>query len=194
MDFTWYIVLHDYLKNHSYPNASTKEIRQRIRNNSRRYYAKGQRLFLKSNSSTPVEVLHSANLRETILKIHEEGHFGTKNTYIRTKLQFYAEHLYEACQDTVNSCDVCQKRARPAFRRTVPAQLTRQPTQPFEIVGVDAVGPLPVTKEGNRYLLVAIDLLTRWPIAAAVPDITVESTIDFLMNHLFATTEYRRES
>jgi hypothetical protein len=49
---------------------------------------------------------------------------------------------------------------------------------------VDAVGLLPLTNAGNRYLLVAIDFLTRWPIAAAVPDITAESTVEFLMNHL----------
>lgn len=48
---------------------------------------------------------------------------------------------------------------------------------------VDAVGPLPLTKAGNRYLLVLIDFLSRWPIAAEVPDITAESTVDFLTNH-----------
>lgn len=97
--------LHDYLKNYTYPNVSTREITQQIRNNSRRYYAKGQRLFLKSDSPTAIEVLHSANIRDSIIHRHEEGHFRVTNSYIRSKLQFHAEHLYGARRDTVNSCD-----------------------------------------------------------------------------------------
>ncbi|KAJ8651377.1 hypothetical protein O0I10_011871 [Lichtheimia ornata] len=50
------------------------------------------------------------------------------------------------------------------------------------MIGCDAIGPFgkEPTNQGNRYILVAIDYLTRWPVAKAVPDITETTTADFL--------------
>jgi hypothetical protein len=38
------------------------------------------------------------------------------------------------------------------------------------MVGVDIMGPLAETKEGNKYIIVFMDYLTRWPEAFAMPD------------------------
>src|SRR6266511_3444191 len=35
-------------------------------------------------------------------------------------------------------------------------------TDIFERWGVDIVGPLPITREGNRYIIVAMDYFSRW--------------------------------
>ena len=40
----------------------------------------------------------------------------------------------------------------------------------MERIAVDIMGPLPVTKQGNKYLLVAMDYFTKWPEAYALPD------------------------
>ncbi|XP_044317458.1 uncharacterized protein LOC123038064 [Drosophila rhopaloa] len=40
--------------------------------------------------------------------------------------------------------------------------LTRQPTEPFALVGADFVGPLPRTRRGNTMLLVFIDVFSKW--------------------------------
>jgi transposase InsO family protein len=42
--------------------------------------------------------------------------------------------------------------------------------EPFEMVGVDVIGPLPQTTKGNEYLVVFTDYLTKWPEAFAVPN------------------------
>jgi hypothetical protein len=60
MHFTWY------------PQEVTKEIRQRIRNKSRTYYAKERRLCLKESTDIPIEVLHAANVVDTVNKIHKK--------------------------------------------------------------------------------------------------------------------------
>ena len=51
--------------------------------------------------------------------------------------------------------------------------------QPFERVGIDIVGPLPVTSQGNVHIVVAVDYLTKWPEARAIPDATAESVAKF---------------
>ena len=41
---------------------------------------------------------------------------------------------------------------------------------PMERVGVDVLGPFPITESGNRYVLVAMDHFTKWPKVYVVPD------------------------
>jgi len=40
---------------------------------------------------------------------------------------------------------------------------------PFEKVGIDFIGPFPLTSAGNKYAIVAVDYLTKWAICKAVP-------------------------
>ena len=42
-------------------------------------------------------------------------------------------------------------------KRTIPL------TDIFERWDIDIVGPLPITRKGNRYIVVAIDYFSRWP-------------------------------
>ena len=39
---------------------------------------------------------------------------------------------------------------------------TIQAGYPMQVVAVDIMGPLPETDDGNKYVLVAVDLFTRW--------------------------------
>ncbi|GBC32046.2 DDE-type integrase/transposase/recombinase [Rhizophagus irregularis DAOM 181602=DAOM 197198] len=40
--------------------------------------------------------------------------------------------------------------------------------EPFYQIGIDVVGPLPVTKRNNRYIVTAMDYFTKWPEAKAL--------------------------
>ena len=50
----------------------------------------------------------------------------------------------------------------------------------FSVVGVDFVGPLPITNEGNHYIIVATEAMTRWPIAKAGPNHNLETADRFI--------------
>ena len=43
---------------------------------------------------------------------------------------------------------------------------------PFERVGIDVLGPLPVTPSGNRYIIMLVDHGSKWPEAIAVDKVT----------------------
>ncbi|KAG2181431.1 hypothetical protein INT44_008244 [Umbelopsis vinacea] len=57
------------------------------------------------------------------------------------------------------------------------------------MVGCDAVGPMQVTLKGNRYLLVAVDYLTKWPLALPVPSINRIITAKFMFDELVCRHE-----
>jgi hypothetical protein len=54
----------------------------------------------------------------------------------------------------------------------------------FERVAMDFVGPLPKTRRGNVYIIVATEALTRWPLAVAVPKANSTTVAKFLYNDI----------
>src|SRR5256886_14567823 len=54
----------------------------------------------------------------------------------------------------------------------------------FFQVGIDFVGPLPKTARGNRYILVAMDYLTKWPEARPLPLANADVTATFLYEEI----------
>lgn len=49
---------------------------------------------------------------------------------------------------------------------------------------VDLLGPVPITNQGNRYVLVAMDYITKWPEMHMVPDQST-TTDERLVNEMF---------
>lgn len=47
-------------------------------------------------------------------------------------------------------------------------------------VGVDMIGPLPQTENGNRYIITLVDYFSKWPEAEAVPDKSAITVARFL--------------
>ena len=58
------------------------------------------------------------------------------------------------------------------------------PVAPWERVGIDFIGPLPVTEKGNHYIITAINYFTRWSEAKAVPHATAEQAVEFLYENI----------
>ena len=93
--------------------------------------------------------------------------------------------------DFVKTCDVCQRRGPPPKRpeRLYPLKVGG----PFDRVGIDMVGPLPITPRGNKYIIVATDYLTRWPEARATTDATAATAATFLTDCIFTQHGAPRE-
>ena len=66
-------------------------------------------------------------------------------------------------------CDTCQ-RSKAAHRKHRAALKDYRVGAPLGRVAVDVMGPLPVTAQGNKYLIVVCDYFTRWVEAFPLPD------------------------
>lgn len=55
----------------------------------------------------------------------------------------------------------------------------------MERIGVDILGPFPITEAGNRFVLVTMDYFTKWPEAYAVPDQSASTTAQQLVDEMF---------
>ena len=95
----------------------------------------------------------------------------------KIKGRYYWPQMYEDLRAYVKSCDICQRRGRN--KRSEP--LHPIPVgEPFYQIGIDFVGPLQRSSSNNRYIIVAVDYLTKWPKAKPVPEATAEQTVRFI--------------
>lgn len=79
------------------------------------------------------------------------------------------------------SCTTCQRRKSPPSSSVGPLQPLPCPEKPFDRVGIDLYGPLPSTVAGNRWVIVAVDHLTRYAETAALPAATAREVASFLI-------------
>jgi hypothetical protein len=47
--------------------------------------------------------------------------------------------------------------------------------EPWHTIGMDIVGPLPTSANGNKYIFTLMDYMTKWPDAFAIPDQKTET-------------------
>ena len=52
----------------------------------------------------------------------------------------------------------------------------------WDMIGVDLIGPLPTTSQGNKYIMTVSCLFSKWPEATALKDKTAEGVAEFLFH------------
>lgn len=189
MDFPRYIALFNYVTTKNYPQDATVKVKSSIRAKAKRYLASKGKLFEKvvmSDGKTYYgrQLLHEGNIEEAIIRVHNEGHIGINYTWNKVHLQYVGQGLQKLVTEIVKACDTCQARRRIKNKRITPGYVVPTPSRPFYLVGCDCVGPLPETPSGMKYMIVAVDYLTKWPIAKAVKEITAETTANFIMDEI----------
>ena len=113
------------------------------------------------------------------------GHLGATKTYDVIRKRFYWPNMFSDVQHYCKSCVDCAMKKSP--RSGYKANLIPIPVEgPFHRVGVDCLGPLPVTTSGNRYIVVFTDYFTRWSEAFAVPTIDVQQIAKLLLDNIIA--------
>nr|GEU84453.1 reverse transcriptase domain-containing protein [Tanacetum cinerariifolium] len=99
---------------------------------------------------------------------HTEGHHGPNYTAKKVfDSGFYWATIYHDAQDLVKNCDVCQRQCKISQRDEMP-QNSIQVCKIFDVWGIDFMGLFPSSR-GNKYILVAVDYLSKWVEAKALP-------------------------
>nr|GFB14796.1 reverse transcriptase domain-containing protein [Tanacetum cinerariifolium] len=96
------------------------------------------------------------------------GHHGPNYTAKKVfDSEFYWPTIYRDAQELVKTCDVCQRQGKISQRDEMPQNFI-QVCKNFDVWGIDFMGPFPSSR-GNKYILVAVDYLSKWVEAKALP-------------------------
>nr|GEU91886.1 reverse transcriptase domain-containing protein [Tanacetum cinerariifolium] len=110
---------------------------------------------------------HDANL--TAKKIFDAG--------------FFWSTIYKDAHEFVKNCNSCQRQGKFSQRDEMP-QNSIQTCEIFDVWGIDFMGPFPSSR-GNKYILVAVDYLSKWVKAKVFPTNDARVVYNFLKS-LFA--------
>ena len=97
---------------------------------------------------------------------HLAGHYGVNKTddTLRKIGKVFWVGMYEDVQECVRSCEECQKRSSACLKESAPLRTIQLPKHAMRLIGVD-VRKMPLSKEGYRYLVVAVDYHSKFTFA-----------------------------
>lgn len=154
-----------------------------IVNNHMLYY----KWILPDNRETLLLVAPRQIRSQIFHELHDNriaGHLGRERTIKSVKRRVYWPGMSSDIKRWCKECDICARaKAGPGFGKS-PLQQSITGA-PLDRVGIDIVGPLPRTSNGNEYIIVLCDYFSKWTEAWAVPDHTALTVGDKVVTEFF---------
>ena len=113
------------------------------------------------------------------------GHFGINATTMRASMKFFWPGMSGYIRRRVRECNSCLAKQQKVDNH----QTTYQPKPhgyPGEVLYVDLVGPLPESRDGDRYVLTMQDGFSKFALAHPIPCKEAEVVANQLLNSWIA--------
>ena len=181
MDIQNYNNIFTYLTNPQQLSNLPVQQQQQIQKQSKNFQVQCELLYkIQPKTQKLLRVVRNFELDPVLYMFHNDptaAHASKDKMFDKIKERYYWPQMFEDIKNYVITCDTCQRRGKA--KRNEP--LHPIPVgEPFFQIGIDYVGPLPRTKNGNRYIIVAMDYLTKWPEAKPVKEATAKETVQFV--------------
>ncbi|GJJ76346.1 hypothetical protein EMPS_08705 [Entomortierella parvispora] len=137
-------------------------------------------LYFTRRGATTLAIPRHSPIRLTLLHdAHDSataGHFGFQKTYDNLRRFVYWPHIAKDTQQYVATCEKCQRNKDSQDRPAGLLQPLPIPSQRWEVVTMDFIGPLPPTARNFDAITVFVDKLTKQ--AHFVPSTTSATAVD----------------
>ncbi len=140
-------------------------------------------------------VVPRALIGEVLTLCHDHvcgGHMGKNKTWAKVASRYYWSEMKKDVMEWVDSCPECSERKDPPASRMTLGSIT-DPGKPFDKIGIDFLGPLTETSEGNRHILVITDYATRWVEAFPTKDQKAATVAKILVDEVICRHGAPRE-
>jgi len=113
------------------------------------------------------------------------AHLGSDRTLAQLRDSYYWPGMSKDVQVWCNACDVCARsRGRPPRAHGEMVKVTA--TAPMDLVAVDVLTGLPQSDDGLTCMIVAVDYMTKWAEAYALPNEEASTCMNALYNGPFS--------
>lgn len=112
------------------------------------------------------------------------GHFGPTKTAAKVlEFGFYWPSLFKDAFQYVSACDRCQRTGNISKKHEMPLNNILE-CEIFDVWGIDFMGPF-LSSFSNKYILVAVDYVSKWVDAEALRTNDARVVVKFLRKQIF---------
>jgi transposase InsO family protein len=140
-------------------------------------------LYRKEKDGSLAVCVLKEEVGDVMVAAHEiHGHFSGPWTLRNLIGKYWWPTCAADCFQHTRTCDACQRIAPLRLHPDVRPILS---LQPFDLVGIDYVGPItPAAGNGDKYVLIIVDYFSRFVLSKSYPGATSENALDLFQSRL----------
>ncbi|KAG7594095.1 Ribonuclease H-like superfamily [Arabidopsis thaliana x Arabidopsis arenosa] len=169
----WRTPIREYILNGTLPTDKWEA--RSLKAKSARFCISNDILYRRSISGPDMICIFGQQVRTVIKEIHEGvcgNHSGGRSLAFKVKRYgYFWPTLIADCEEYARKCEQCQKHA-PSIHQ--PTELLSSVSSPYPFMkwSMDIIGPLHVSTQGVKFVLVLTDYFSKWVEAAAYANVT----------------------
>lgn len=183
----WYADIVNYLVSDIIPYGLNFYEKKKFIHDSRYYLWDDPYLYRRCSDQIIRRCVHQDDFEKILRSCHDSeygGHFGgTKTVFKVLQSGYYWPTLFKDAYHYVKSCDKCQ-RTGGIFKKNEMSLTTILEVEIFDVWGIDFMGPF-ISSFGKSYILLAVDYVSKWIEAVALPHNDAKSVIKFIRKNIF---------
>lgn len=152
------------------------------------FYIKNKVLMFKKTERSKGKIYVPEGLVDLLFNYYHcssfGGHPGQNRTVSRVLEHFYRPNLIQLIRERVKNCEICLK-CKPVNKKFEGELVSGISKYAMEKLYVDLAGPLVTSKQGNKYILIAVDDFTKYVWLIPIKDATSRTVIDKLQQIIF---------
>ncbi len=143
-------------------------------------------MFVRADNNNNIIVVPKSLRNDVLKRLHDDfGHPGIKKTLSRVKERYFWHSLTKFVKHYCACCHFCAINKDNKAPNNAPLlPISTHNLEPFEKVAIDILDPLPVAKDGSKYLLVLQDYFTKWPETIALKSVDLNNVQNWLRNEI----------
>ncbi|XP_057444299.1 uncharacterized protein LOC130736489 [Lotus japonicus] len=161
---------------------------RKIKYRALNYTIIGNELFKKNVDGTLLKCLSNDDAFVAISAVHDglcgAHQAGAKMKWILFRQGMYCSTIMKDCIEYAKGCQDCHKHSGVQH---VPASELHSIIKPWPFRGwaINLIGEIhPASSRQHKYIIVAIDYFTKWVEAIPLQNVTQETVIEFIQNHI----------
>ncbi|GFW96401.1 retrovirus-related Pol polyprotein from transposon 412 [Trichonephila clavipes] len=120
------------------------------------------------------------------------AHLGVTKTKDIIFKTFYWPKRFSDVENFVKTCDKRQRVGKPQDKKKAPLKIVPVITEVFTKFNIDASGPLPMTPSGNKYIITALCMSSRYHDTIPVANLCSTTVVNALLQ-IFSRMGFPRE-
>ena len=178
----WLFHMPCFLDDGSVPGEVSEEVKDKLIKEKENFKWDGELLWRRFDDSL-IPYIPLKNRADLFEKIHKSlGHIGREASLKAILKKAWWPTVKSDVEEWLLACKECQMMKTDNLKHEPLNPLP--PVNAFERWGIDLIGRLPTTNDGNRWIITAIDYAIKYPVARAVKEGTTSEIGKFIYEEI----------